>query len=91
MEERIAISTAYVIGDSEQKRQVAERQKIRTETLVGTCSSFVRAISEMRVERALAVSTPEEVTGWIEVIEAGAKSLEELVAVLRASLDRGRA
>jgi hypothetical protein len=54
--------------------------------LVGHCSAMHRCVPEMRPERALAVSTHDEVTGWIEEYEAAAQTLQELAALLRASL-----
>jgi hypothetical protein len=82
---------------TERQRQLAEAAKRRLEMLVGQTNANGRFQEDgglarvLRVNQAMAVSSAEEIKGYIEVIEAGERALRALRRELARYVDGGSA
>lgn len=69
--------------ETERQRQVAEAAKLRVEKAVGACSGLARGLDGIKVERAVAVSRPDEISGWDDSFRDAIATLKKLRSRLK--------
>jgi hypothetical protein len=65
------------------QRQNAEAAKLRVERAVGTCNGLARGLVELKVEYAVCVAAPDEISGWDASIRDAISALNQLRNRLR--------
>lgn len=73
------------------QRLIANKNKRRVEKVVGTCSALALGrLDESEVERAIAVASPDEISGWRRDIRTARANLLQLDRDLDRALDDDR-
>ncbi len=65
-------------ANTRRKEQVAESNKLRVEKAVGTAMGITRGFPHLKVNEAAAVSTDEEIGGWIRAFDEAIRTIRTL-------------
>lgn len=68
---------------TERHRQMAHAAKERIERAVGSCNALARADELLQVERAVAITDPEELRGWDDAFAEAITALRKLRARIK--------
>jgi len=63
---------------NERHRRIAETNKLRVEKAVGTAMGMTRGFPHLKVSEAAAVSSDEEIDGWIRAFDEAIRTIRQL-------------